>query len=151
MKAPRLRCRMVRERGASLDLSPLVGGKIRGPQDVARLLWKTHFSGDPQESFVVIHLNTQHRPVSWEVVTRGILDASLVHPREIFRGAILASAAGIIIAHNHPSGDPTPSREDRVVTRQLSDAGKTIGIPVLDHVVVAGPQRFVSLGEEATR
>jgi len=138
---PEVRCRLVRE-----TPSAQTPDRIRGPGDVFRFISKL-LDGDPQENFVVIHLNTQHRPVSFERITRGILDASLIHPREVFRGAILASAAGIILAHNHPSGDPTPSPEDRTVTRQLTTAGEIIGIPVLDHVVV-GEGRYVSISEE---
>ncbi len=81
------------------------------------------------------------------LVTRGILDASLIHPREVFRLAVGEGAAGVILVHNHPSGDPTPSEEDRVITRQLSKAGRALGIPVLDHVVV-GRGRYVSLATE---
>ena len=70
-------------------------------------------------------------------MTRGILDASLIHPREVFRPAILERAAAIILVHNHPSGDPSPSSEDRAVTSQMIQAGRSIGIAVLDHVIVA--------------
>jgi DNA repair protein RadC len=80
------------------------------------------------------------------LITRGILDASLIHPREVFRPAIVRSAAGIILVHNHPSGDPTPSEEDRAVTKQLVRAGTAVGIPVVDHVVL-GDGRFVSINE----
>jgi len=143
MSIQEVRCKLVRE-------SPPVAtpDRIKGPGDVFRFV-SDLLDGDPQENFIVIHLNTQHHPVSFERVTRGIIDASLIHPREVFRGAILASAAGIIIAHNHPSGDPTPSAEDRHVTRQLTEAGEIIGIPVLDHVVV-GEGRYVSIIEEGT-
>ena len=79
-------------------------------------------------------------------VARGTLDASLVHPREVFRAAITEAAASVIVIHNHPSGDPTPSPEDRAVTRQLVDAGRLVGIEVLDHVVV-GEGRYVSFAE----
>ena len=79
-------------------------------------------------------------------MTRGILDASLIHPREVFRAAIVENAAGMILVHNHPSGDPSPSREDRVVTNQLVRAGQAVGIPVLDHVIV-GDLAFVSMAE----
>jgi DNA repair protein RadC len=78
------------------------------------------------------------------LVTRGIVDASLVHPREVFRAAVAESASGVILVHNHPSGDPAPSLEDRAVTRQMAAAGKALGIPVLDHVVV-GHGRYASL------
>jgi len=139
-----IRCKMVRE---SADTP--TPDRIKGPVDVARFI-SVLLDGEPVESFVVVHLSTQHRPISYEIVTRGILDASLIHPREVFRGAILANAAGIILAHNHPSGDPTPSGEDRSVTRQLSKAGKIIGIPVLDHVIVGEDGRWESLSLECT-
>jgi DNA repair protein RadC len=77
------------------------------------------------------------------LVSRGLLNSSLVHPREVFRPAIAEAAAGIIVVHNHPSGDPTPSAEDRAVTRQLVAAGRLLDVPVYDHVILAG-DRFVS-------
>jgi DNA repair protein RadC len=76
-------------------------------------------------------------------VTRGILDAALIHPREVFRPAILENAAAVLLVHNHPSGDPTPSPEDRAVSRQMAEAGRSVGIRVLDHVVV-GEGRWAS-------
>ncbi|WP_231603538.1 JAB domain-containing protein [Neorhodopirellula pilleata] len=92
--------------------------------------------GADRECFVVAHLDTKHRPMSIEVCTVGTLDASLVHPREVFKAAILAGASAVLLMHNHPSGDPTPSREDRAVTDRLEQVGKIIGINVLDHIVV---------------
>src|SRR5439155_386824 len=77
------------------------------------------------------------------LITRGILNSSLVHPREVFRAAIAEAAAGIIVVHNHPSGDPTPSADDRAVTRQLVDAGRLLDLPVHDHVIVGG-DRYMS-------
>jgi DNA repair protein RadC len=79
-------------------------------------------------------------------VTRGTLDTSLVHPREVFRAAVAEASSAVILVHNHPSGDPTPSSEDRDVTRQLADAGRIIGIPVVDHLIV-GDARYVSFVE----
>lgn len=118
---------------------------IRGPADVfARL--GPHLRDLAQEEFHALLLNTQHRIVRGVLITRGILDASLIHPREVFRMAIVESAAGMILVHNHPSGDPTPSREDRMVTDQLVKAGEAVGIPVLDHVII-GDSSFVSLAE----
>lgn len=90
-----------------------------------------------QEEFHIVTLDTKHRMINSHQITRGTLDASLVHPREVFRPAIRDAASAILLAHNHPSGDPTPSREDRAVTNQLTDAGKMIGITVLDHIVLA--------------
>ncbi|MBT8487841.1 MAG: JAB domain-containing protein, partial [Gemmatimonadetes bacterium] len=100
-----------------------------------------------QEEFHALLLNTRHRILREVLVTRGILDASLIHPREVFRLAVAEGAAAIILVHNHPSGDPTPSAEDRAVTRQLAAAGRSLGIPVLDHVVI-GRGRYVSLAPE---
>jgi DNA repair protein RadC len=109
--------------------------RIRGPEDVFQLMGP-RLRDLPHEEFHVLLLNTQHRVLRGVAVTRGILDASLIHPREIFRPAILENAASVVLVHNHPSGDPTPSPEDRSVSRQLCEAGKAVGIRVLDHVVV---------------
>lgn len=117
---------------------------IRGPEDVFRRLGP-RLRDLPQEEFHALLLNTRHRVIREVMVTRGILDASLIHPREVFRLAVVEGAAAVILAHNHPSGDPTPSAEDRAVTRQLSAAGRALGIPVLDHVIVGGAA-FRSLG-----
>ena len=80
-------------------------------------------------------------------MTRGTLNASLISPREVFRLAVVEGAAAVILAHNHPLGDPAPSPDDRAVTRQIAEAGRALGIPVLDHVIV-GDGRFASLAEE---
>jgi DNA repair protein RadC len=99
-----------------------------------------------QEEFHIVTLDTKHKPIRTHRITVGTLDASLVHPREVFRPAIRDAASAVILVHNHPSGDPTPSREDRQVTQQLTEAGKLIGITVLDHIVVA-KEDAVSLRE----
>ncbi len=95
------------------------------------------------EEFRLLALDTRSRLLREVTITRGLLDSSLVHPREVFRAAIAEAAAGIILVHNHPSGDPTPSAEDRAVTRQLVAAGQLLDLPVYDHVIIAG-DRFVS-------
>jgi DNA repair protein RadC len=101
-----------------------------------------------QERFCVLTVDTKNVPIAWYQITVGTLDASLVHPREVFKPAILDSAAAIIIAHNHPSGDPTPSREDISVTDRLTEVGKLIGIGVLDHIVIGdGTWRALSIRE----
>lgn len=89
-----------------------------------------------QEEFLIATLDTQHRVRRVVRITRGTLDASLVHPREVFRAAIADAAASILLIHNHPSGDPTPSRQDRAVTEMLQKVGDIVGIKVLDHIVV---------------
>lgn len=91
-----------------------------------------------QEEFHIVTVDTKYQPITTHRITVGTLDASLVHPREVFRPAIRDAASAVILVHNHPSGDPTPSNEDRQVTRQLEKAGQTVGINVLDHIIVAG-------------
>jgi DNA repair protein RadC len=117
--------------------------RIREPDDVVRL-----FAGrlrDLQvEEFHLLALDSQSQVLREVLVTRGLLNSSLVHPREVFRAAIAEAAAGIIVVHNHPSGDPTPSAEDRAVTQQLAAAGRLLDVPLYDHVIIAG-DRFVSL------
>lgn len=116
--------------------------RIREPEDVVRL-----FDGrlrDLQvEEFHLLALDSQSQVLREVLITRGLLNSSLVHPREVFRAAIAEAAAGIIVVHNHPSGDPTPSAEDRAVTRQLVEAGRLLDLPLYDHVVIAG-DRYVS-------
>ncbi len=92
--------------------------------------------GDPRESFFVFHLNNRHAIISFETVSIGTINQTLVHPREVFRAAIAIGAAAIIIGHNHPSGRAVPSREDIRVTKNLVEAGEILGIPVIDHLVV---------------
>jgi DNA repair protein RadC len=116
--------------------------RIREPEDVVRL-----FDGrlrDLQvEEFHLLALDSQSQVTREVLITRGLLNSSLVHPREVFRAAIAEAAAGIIVVHNHPSGDPTPSEEDRTVTRQLAEAGRLLDLPLYDHVVIAG-DRYLS-------
>jgi DNA repair protein RadC len=102
--------------------------------------------GFERETFQVLCLDGKHRLKTREVVSVGSLTTSIVHPREVFRPAIRAAAAAVICVHNHPSGDPEPSQEDHEVTKRLQQAGKTLGIPLLDHVVV-GDGRYVSMRE----
>src|SRR2546423_8408827 len=106
---------------------------IRNPQDVHRLL-HVRATQELSEVFYLITLNVQAAVVGLHEVTRGTLTSSLVHPREVFIRAIGDCAAGIIVAHNHPSGDTTPSEDDRAVTRHLVEAGKVLDVPVYDHV-----------------
>ena len=120
---------------------------IRFPQDVFSLM-QPYAEREVCESFWILPLDSQHRlsvgaPI---VITRGILNSSVIHPREVFASAITASAAAVILCHNHPSGDPTPSVDDRVVTEQLVAGGKLLDIPVQDHVIV-GQGRYLSFAE----
>jgi DNA repair protein RadC len=116
--------------------------RIREPQDVVGLLGPRLRDLEVEE-FHLLALDSQSQVRRQVLVTRGLLNSSLVHPREVFRAAIAEAAAGIIVVHNHPSGDPAPSPEDRAVTRQLAEAGRLLDVPLYDHVIVAG-DRFVS-------
>jgi DNA repair protein RadC len=114
--------------------------------DFCRLHFNRLIADSLQEQFHIVTLDTKNQVLDSHHITTGTLDASLVHPREVFRAAIRDAASSIILAHNHPSGDPTPSREDRAVTDRLADVGKTIGIDVLDHIVM-GRDGVVSIQE----
>lgn len=116
--------------------------RIREPEDVVRL-FEGRLRDLAVEEFHLLALDSQSQVLREVLVTRGLLNSSLVHPREVFRPAIAEAAAGIIVVHNHPSGDPTPSAEDRAVTRQLAAAGRLLDLPLYDHVIIAG-DRFVS-------
>ena len=111
--------------------------KVPTPEDVAALCADLRQSA--HEAFIVIDLNSKNNVIDKRLVSLGLLDASLVHPREVFRGAILSQAAAIIIAHQHPSGAPTPSAEDVRITKQLVEAGRILAVKVLDHVVIGRP------------
>lgn len=119
---------------------------IRSPKDGADYIME-EMRNLNQEHFVALFLNTKNQIVHRQTIFIGSLNASIVHPREIFREAVKRSAASIICAHNHPSGDPSPSQEDIHVTRRLVESGKMIGIEVLDHLVI-GDRKFVSLKEK---
>lgn len=129
------------------------GTQIRTPEDAVRVL-RGHAHALDREIFWVLRLDAKHRIKGRpEDITRGLLDASLVHPREVFREAIRMAAAAVVLAHNHPSGDPSPSAEDIRITRQLIEAGRVVDIRVLDHVIVgramAGREKgFISMREE---
>jgi DNA repair protein RadC len=122
------------------------GDPIRGPEDVFR-----HFHARlrdmPHEQFHLLLLDGRHRVLREVLASRGTLTASLVHPREVFRPALREGAAALVVVHNHPSGDPGPSHEDREVTRRLVQAGALLGVPLLDHLVVA-ERGWVSLRGE---
>ena len=121
------------------------GAPVRSPRDVFSL-FAARLEDLAVEEFHVAVLDSQHRLERDITITRGILNSSLVHPREVFREAIAERAAAIVLVHNHPSGDPTPSADDRAVTEQLVAAGRLLDIPVHDHVII-GRGRYVSFAE----
>ena len=120
--------------------------QINCPQDVHDLLG-SEMSVLAQEQLRVLLLNTRNQVMAQRIVYQGNVNSSIVRPAEVFRAAIIDSAPSIVIAHNHPSGDPTPSPEDVSITRELVAAGKLLGIDLLDHIVIAG-SKFVSLKEK---
>jgi len=101
-----------------------------------------------QENFIVIHLNNRNYYIKEELITKGVLDASIIDAREVFKSAIRNSASRVILVHNHPSGDPQPSKEDIEVTKKLINAGELLGISVLDHVII-GNDKFWSWRENS--
>lgn len=129
-----------------MEEKPSEAPVIHGPEDVSsvfipKLLHET------KEHFMLALLNTKNRVIATPTVSIGSLSASVVHPREVFREAIKYPCAAIILVHNHPSGDPTPSREDISVTERLVKAGKIMDIPVLDHLII-GQHTYVSMKEK---
>ncbi len=125
---------------------PFQQQQFRCSEDVANF-YMPRFADKKREQFQVLMLDRKNRFMRDVMISQGSLDASVVHPREVFNTAIRDSAAAIICIHNHPSGDPQPSPEDRALTRRLLDAGETIGIPVLDHIIV-GRNCYVSFKDE---
>lgn len=120
--------------------------QFRSSQDVAQY-YMPLFAGQKREQFQVILLDQKHKRMKDIMVSQGSLTASVVHPREVFNFAIRESAAAIICVHNHPSGDPQPSQEDRVLTSRLVEAGRLLGIHVLDHIIV-GRETYMSFADE---
>lgn len=119
---------------------------LNNPETVAEYLYK-YYRDSLKEEFLIILLDTKNKPISVESISIGTINKSIVHPRDVFRQAINRNANSIILAHNHPSGDPSPSNEDLDVTNRLIEAGKLVGINVVDHVIV-GSNRYISLREK---
>ena len=128
---PRFNVRLVRD-GRVATLEPTI---IRRPEDTLPVL-EAELSELAYERFIALALSTKNHVIAILPVSSGSLNASIVHPRELFQRAILANAASIIVCHNHPSGDPTPSPEDIALTRKLVEAGQLLDIPILDHVIL---------------
>ena len=127
---------------------PMERSRFTCPQDGVELLMpRLRFA--QKEQVLVVFLNSKNRVIGMEVVSEGSLTNSVVHPREVFQPAILQHAAAIVVAHNHPSGDPRPSPEDREITRMLKEAGVIMNIPVLDHIIIGDGTYFSFLEEGA--
>jgi len=115
--------------------------RIRCSEDVKRLLWHDMRNHD-KEHFVILILDTKNRVIKDDTITIGTLDSSIINPREVFKSAVKSNAASVIIVHNHPSGDPTPSSDDIATTKRLRDAGEIVGISVLDHVIIGEKEHY---------
>lgn len=120
------------------------GNECRTPEEAAREFHE--IAASAQECFCVLTLNTKYKVIDRHLVSIGTLDACLVHPREVFRAAVLDSAAALVLVHNHPSGDPTPSREDLKLTRLMIDAGRVMNIEILDHIIIGRPNAHNAAG-----
>ncbi len=121
--------------------------RISSPTEAAGLGRKFLEEAD-REQVIVCCLDTKNQPVSMNIVSIGTINSSLVHPREVFKTAILSNAASIILFHNHPSGDPEPSVEDTTITKRIKEAGTLMGIELLDHVIIGSEGRFYSMKEQ---
>jgi DNA repair protein RadC len=127
---PQVELSMVRE----IKIS---GQKYNSSEEVARSEFARSLLKSDREKFICLHLNVKNQIISFEIVSTGSLTSSIVHPREVYKGAILSNSASVIFMHNHPSGDPEPSIDDIEITKRLEKAGEILGINVLDHIIVA--------------
>ncbi len=125
---------------------PELSGSVSTAQNVARIL-RAMIGDDPREHVLAVYLDTKNTPIAVQVVSVGTIDSSPINPREVFAPAVGLCAAAVVIAHNHPSGDPGPSKSDRDVTTKIQAAGDLLGIPLLDHVIV-GTRQLYSFASE---
>ncbi|MHB1127535.1 MAG: JAB domain-containing protein [Bacillota bacterium] len=137
-----VRVEMVKERAITFATN-----RVRNPRDAAVILAEFLVGAD-REHLVVICLDNKNQINAINVVSVGTLNAALVHPREVFKPAILANAAAVILGHNHPSGDPEPSHEDREIAKRLDEAGRILGVDLLDSIIVGDNGAFVSMKEQ---
>jgi DNA repair protein RadC len=142
-RIPAYRVQLVRERAL-----PWERAQLRSSQEVATL-FRTYLGDTDREHFLVTMLDQKNKVIGINTVSTGSLTASVVHPREVYKPAILSNAAAIICGHNHPSGDSGPSQEDRLLTRKLVLAGEALGIKVLDHVIIGdGTASYFTFADE---
>jgi len=142
-KATQIKAALELSRRLEADAGEKPKPVLKSPEDVAAEV-RSQLKGKKKEHFLVLCLDTRNRLIDLKVVSIGSLDTSVVHPREVFKEAISSCAASVIFAHNHPSGDPEPSKEDTELTKRLVKAGEILGIDVLDHIIICD-KSFVSL------
>src|SRR5579885_2316514 len=140
-RVPTIRLSVVRDGSAMTDTRI-----VRSSADAAAVARAIVGDAD-REYFVAMLLDAKHRVSAVHVVAIGSLTLAIVHPREVFKAAVIANAAAVVVAHNHPSGDPSPSAEDREMTARLATAGDVLGIKLLDHVIVGDGERYVSFAD----
>jgi len=122
------------------------GRKMSTPMEARKLLMP-FFDGMDREKFLVIYLNVKNEPNAIHTVSIGCLNSSIVHPREVYKGALMSNAASVIFAHNHPSGNPEPSQNDKNMTERLVKAGEILGITTIDHLIIGGDGEYFSFKE----
>jgi len=137
-----VKIQMIRERNMMVESK-----KVSSPRDIAEIMFE-YLNGADRECFVVIALNTKNDINSISTISIGTLSSSLAHPREIFKTAILSNAANIILCHNHPSGDTSPSKEDILISKKVKECGDILGIKVLDHIIITDTKKFLSMKSE---
>ncbi len=130
------------------ELGEVQGATVRGPGDILEII-RDKLGDEAQEVFGAVLVNARHRVLGYIEISRGTLTASLVHPREIFKAAIVVNAASLLLVHNHPSGDPKPSAEDREVTARVYAAGELLGITLMDHVILGEGGKYFSFHEQS--
>lgn len=129
-------------------LTPSERYQVRESRSAAQIV-REYLDGTDREHFVVLLLDQKNKVIGIHTVSTGSLTASIVHPREVFKPAIVCNAVAMLLAHNHPSGDPAPSREDRDLTARLVEAGKLLGIAILDHVIIGdGTRNYFSFADD---
>jgi DNA repair protein RadC len=142
-KAAQIKAALELSKRLEADVGEELKPVLKSPEDVIAVV-RSQLKGKKKEHFLILCLDTRNRLIKRRPVSIGSLDTSIVHPREVFKEAISSSAASVIFVHNHPSGDPEPSKEDVELTKRLSKAGEIIGIDVLDHIIVCD-RNYLSL------
>lgn len=136
-----VKCQIVKEKTMKYYFK-----SISNPLDAVKII-KAYIGDSDRENFVIVCLDTRNNITAIHTVSVGNINSTIVHPREVFKIAILANSNSIIIAHNHPSGDPSPSEEDKEMTKRMIDAGDILGIQVLDHIITGDDATYISLKE----
>ncbi len=130
------------------ESSILYKNRIINSPSTAADFFRHHLEEKDREYFMVAYMATNNEPVAIETISIGTLNTAIIHPREVFKGAVLSNCASILLAHNHPSGNTKPSEEDKALTKRLEEAGAILGISILDHIIIGNDGQFYSFKEE---